>query len=80
MIIQAEISLYPLGEGSLARRIEGFVSFLESAGLKPQTGRMSTLVVGESDELFRALQQAFEADAAQGATVMLVKVSNACPL
>ncbi|MHB8772896.1 MAG: YkoF family thiamine/hydroxymethylpyrimidine-binding protein [Syntrophales bacterium] len=80
MMIQAEISLYPLGETSLSTRINGFVARLQQSGLAVEAGRMSTLVSGESATVFRALQDAFEADAGRGATVMTVKVSNACPL
>ena len=80
MMIQAEISLYPLGEAKLSTRIKGFVASLQRSGLTVELGRMSTVISGESATVFRALQDAFESDAAHGGTVMTVKVSNACPL
>ena len=80
MMIQAEISLYPLGETKLSTRIEGFVANLERSGLTVEVGRMSTVISGESAAIFKALQDAFESDATRGGTVMTVKVSNACPL
>ena len=80
MMIQAEISLYPLGETRLSTRIDGFVALLRQSGLTVDVGRMSTFVAGESAAFFPALQDAFESDAVRGGTVMTVKVSNACPL
>ncbi len=79
-MIQAEISLYPLGETKLFTRIKGFVESLQRSGLTVEVGRMSTVISGESAAVFKALQDAFESDAARGGTVMTVKVSNACPL
>ena len=79
-MIQAEISLYPLGGMRLSTRIKRFVASLERSGLTVEVGRMSTIISGESATVFRALQNAFESDAACGGTVMTVKVSNACPL
>ena len=79
MMIQAEISLYPLGETKLSTRINGFVTSLQRSGVTVEVGRMSTVMSGESDAVFTALQDAFESDAARGATVMTVKMSNACP-
>lgn len=80
MMIQAEISLYPLGETGLSTRIDGFVAGLERSGLTVEPGRMSTVISGESAKVFAVFQDAFESDAACGGTVMTVKVSNACPV
>jgi hypothetical protein len=41
---------------------------------------MSTLVTGETDVVFAALREGFEAVAATGHVVMTVTVSNACPV
>jgi len=41
---------------------------------------MSTIVWGEADKLFRALKDAFDATAALGEVVMVITLSNACPL
>jgi len=40
---------------------------------------MSTLIVGESDGVFRAVKGAFQTLAAEYDVVMDLKVSNACP-
>jgi hypothetical protein len=39
---------------------------------------MSTLVSGESDDLFDALRDGFERAVATGGVVMTVTISNAC--
>jgi uncharacterized protein YqgV (UPF0045/DUF77 family) len=79
MRVQAEISLYPLRERDLLPSIEEFVSVLREQGLDLQMGAMSTLAVGESSVLFRAIEEAFERVAAHGACVLIGKYSNACP-
>jgi len=79
MKIQAEISLYPLGERDPLRAIDGFVSVLRVEGLKPRMGTMSTIVVGESETVFAAVAKAFEAVAAEHRCVLVAKYSNAFP-
>jgi hypothetical protein len=41
---------------------------------------MSTVVTGEAAAVFAALQEAFGCVAARGQVVMMVTVSNACPV
>lgn len=79
MNIQAEISLYPLGEPDLLPAIEEFLDVLRSQGLKPRMGTMSTSVVGDSTVLLPAIARAFEQVAAHHRCVLIVKYSNACP-
>ena len=79
MIVQAEVSLYPLGETDLGPRIEGFIKSMEDAGLEVEMGRMSSILTGECAVIFEALSRAYERDAGQGMSVMTIKVSNACP-
>jgi len=43
-------------------------------------GTMSSRISGECKDLFHALSSAFEDIAPQGEIVLIVKVSNACPL
>lgn len=80
MIISAQVSLYPLGQESLSPRIGEFCARLRRAGLEPAVGPMSTVVAGEADALFPALQAAFVEAAEAGPVVMALTVSNACPL
>jgi uncharacterized protein YqgV (UPF0045/DUF77 family) len=80
VIVQAEISLYPLGESEYGMRIESFIEKLEESGLDLESGKMSTIISGECGDVFRVLSDAYEADIATGASVMTIKVSNACPV
>jgi uncharacterized protein YqgV (UPF0045/DUF77 family) len=79
MTVSAQISLYPLRQERLGPTIEAFRLALERHGFEAQVGPMSTLVIGESDRIFRALQHGFEAAAEGRQVAMLVTVSNACP-
>jgi uncharacterized protein YqgV (UPF0045/DUF77 family) len=80
MGISAQVSLYPLGQSDLAPAIEAVWEALRTHGLAPQPGAMSTLVQGEDQTVFAALRDAF-ADATQfGGAVMVITVSNVCPV
>lgn len=80
MIVQAEVSLYPLRTPSLGEPIASFLERLESAGLEIEAGPMSSTVVGESGEVFAALADAFGHVARDCHVVLSAKVSNACPM
>jgi uncharacterized protein YqgV (UPF0045/DUF77 family) len=58
----------------------GAVKALESNGLQPEIGAMSTAVTGEAKDVFGALHEVFDRAAATGHVVMTVTVSNACPI
>jgi uncharacterized protein YqgV (UPF0045/DUF77 family) len=78
--VSAQISLYPLRQESLGPAIEAFRRALEREGLAPEVGAMSTVVTGETDQVFRALQQAFGEAAARGPVALVLTLSNACPM
>ncbi len=80
MIVSAQISLYPLRQERLSPVIRGLQDALTAAGLQPVVGPMSTLVTGETELVFAALREGFDAVAATGHVVMTVTVSNACPV
>jgi uncharacterized protein YqgV (UPF0045/DUF77 family) len=77
--VAAQISVYPLRQARLGPAVEAVRRALARRGLATEVGRMSTLVEGDCGELFAALGEAFERAAAEGAVVMTVAVSNACP-
>jgi len=79
-MISAQISVYPLRQEHLSPTIDIVTSTLEAHGLNPERGTMSTLVTGETETVFTALQEAFRRAAATGHVVMAVTVSNACPI
>lgn len=73
MLIQAEISLYPLGEPDLTLVIHAFLKDLERPGIQIETGPLSSVVSGESEVLFAALREAFERSSAAGRRALVVK-------
>jgi len=79
MKVQAEISLYPLRQEELAGPIRHFLEVLENNIPDVETGPMSSLVLGDSHDVFEALRKAFEQVAARYEVVMTAKISNACP-
>lgn len=78
MTVQAEISVYPFGEADLSPAIEDFVGVLREQGLDPKMGSMSTIVAGESQVVFSAIEKAFALVAAAHRCAVIVKYSNAC--
>jgi len=80
MNVQAEISLYPLRTSDLGHAIESLLDELKAAGLAAQPGNMSSTVAGDVDAVFSTVGAAFKAVAENGQVVLVMKVSNACPL
>jgi uncharacterized protein YqgV (UPF0045/DUF77 family) len=80
MIISAQVAIYPLRQEQLTPAITAVSRALEAAGLRPEVGAMSTMVIGEAAIVFRALEEAFAEAGAIGHVVMTVTVSNACPV
>lgn len=78
--ISAQISLYPLGQNDLAPAIQAVIDTLHEHGLACEVGTMSTVVWGDDQVVFAALQEAYRRAVACGPAVLQVTVSNACPL
>ena len=80
MDVAAQISLYPLRQPGLSSVIERALVVFREHELKVTPGSMSTVVSGDYDRMFDALKQAFLQAAEQGEIVMIVTLSNACPV
>lgn len=78
--LTAQVSLYPLRQEHLSPAIDAALALWRERGLDVRPGAMSTLIAGEEATVWEALRAAFAAAAACGETVMVVTVSNACPL
>mgnify|MGYP001820996264 CR=1 FL=1 len=78
-VISAQISLYPLRQASIGPPVREAVRVLRQRGLETRIGEMSTLVWGEEQAVFAALEDAFHQATEHGDTVMAVTLSNACP-
>lgn len=79
MVVQAEVSLYPLKTEDLNEAIGVFVSGLQSKPIQVTPGTMSTLVTGEMRETLTAICEAFTETAENHQVVLVLKASNACP-
>ena len=71
MNVQAEISLYPLGEKDIGPRIEKFISGLAVDGIEVQAGPMSTIISGGCEAVFAVIAQAYEKDINSGRSVSI---------
>jgi uncharacterized protein YqgV (UPF0045/DUF77 family) len=80
MIISAELSLYPLGINNFGLPVNTFIDELKKFNIEVQPGSMSTLVIGNSDEIFKAIHAAFEAVSHDTNVALITKISNACPI
>lgn len=80
MVISTQISIYPLRQEHLSPAIESVRRALKVRNLQPVVGPMSTVVTGEVEVVFAALQEAFVQAATTGHVVMTLTVSNACPV
>ena len=80
MQISAQISLYPLKQERLSPAIERAWKILEESQLGLKKGEMSTVVSGETEEVFRAIKEVFLKAAELGPVSMVATFSNACPI
>jgi uncharacterized protein YqgV (UPF0045/DUF77 family) len=80
MTASAQIAIYPLRQEHLTPAIDTVSQALRDHGLQPETGPMSTYVIGEDEAVFAALRDAFAKASATGHVVLTVTVSNACPI
>jgi uncharacterized protein YqgV (UPF0045/DUF77 family) len=78
--ISAQVSLYPLRQPNLGPAIAEALEIFRARGLDVQPGTMSTVVAGDADVVFDCLKAAFQSAAALGDVVMVVSLSNCCPL
>jgi uncharacterized protein YqgV (UPF0045/DUF77 family) len=80
MALTAQVSLYPLRQPHLSAAIHKALDVFRSQGLEVVPGTMSSLVTGEDEAVFAALKEAFQTMSQQGDVVMVVTLSNACPV
>jgi len=80
MFLSAQISLYPLRQPDLSPAIDDAITVLNKHGLDVAPGTMSTVVSGEDENLFAALRDIYRQSVGRGEVVMVVTLSNACPV
>jgi uncharacterized protein YqgV (UPF0045/DUF77 family) len=77
--VSAQLSIYPLRKPSLSMTIDAALRVMKDSGLKLIPGSMSTLILGEANQIWKALEKVFSEASEQGEVVMIVTMSNACP-
>ena len=80
MFLAAQMSLYPLRQTHLSPAISIAANILKEHGLEVSSGPMSSLVSGDDEALFAAIKDIFRKSSDQGDMVMVVTISNACPV
>jgi len=80
MYLEADVSLYPLAEEHLQHPVHDFVELIEKHGCSVENGPMSSIVKGESEQLFEALRQGYEQAALKSGCLLIIKICNVCPL
>ena len=80
MFLAAQISLYPLRQSHLSPAISNAVGILREHGLEVSPGTMSSLASGDDEALFAAIKDIFRKSSERGDVVMVVTLSNACPV
>lgn len=80
MFLSAQISIYPLRQEHLSPAINKAVDIFKEHKLEVDSGPMSSVVSGDDEALFAAIQDIFRKNSEQGDIVMVVTFSNACPV
>jgi uncharacterized protein YqgV (UPF0045/DUF77 family) len=80
MTVEVEVSLYPLTDEYLEHPVHDFVELLQEHGCTVEITPMSSIVTGESSQVFEALRVGYESAAKKSGCVLLVKACNVCPL
>ena len=80
MNVELEVSLYPLTEEFLEHPVQDFVEVLEQHGCNVSHTPLSSIVTGESRNVFEALRVGYEQASEKSGCVLIVKACNACAL
>lgn len=78
--VSVQVSLYPIGQEDLGPAIREVWNALDAHGLKYTPGPMSTLTWGDDDTVLEALKDGFRRASEFGPAVMVMTLTNACPL
>jgi len=80
MQISPQISLYPLKQEKLSPTTETACKIQEENELDLKKGERSTVVRGEAEKVFAAINEVFLRSAEKGPLSMVVTFYNACPI
>jgi uncharacterized protein YqgV (UPF0045/DUF77 family) len=77
-MISAEISFYPLGEENYKEIINQFLEEINKSGLKFSVNHMSTIIIGEPDDIFDFLKKTFKKFSENHKCILKATFSNSC--
>ncbi len=80
MIVSVQFSVYPLRDTHLSPAIEKAVKILRDFKLPVDTGSMSSVTYGNSETVFKAFQKIYDELAGDAHIVIMMTISNACPV
>ncbi len=80
MAVSAQVSLYPLGQQDIGPPVEAAIAGFRRHPVTVWEGPMSTMLAGELDDVLAAVRDAFASAAETGEAVMVVTLSNGCPV
>ena len=80
MFLAAQVSIYPLRQQGLSPAIDKALGIFRQHGLEVAPGVMSSVVSGDDEALFAAIKEVFQQTSEQGEVVMIITISNACPV
>jgi len=79
MIISAEISYYPLSD-DYTTPIDHFIQALSKSNIKVETGKMSTTLTGDYNEIMELVTESMDALMQKYPSIFNIRISNACPV
>jgi uncharacterized protein YqgV (UPF0045/DUF77 family) len=79
-VTSAQISLYPLRQESIGDVIAHALAACDRHHVELIPGPTSTVIRGTADQVFEALRDAYDAACSHGDAVLVVAISNACPV
>ena len=80
MFLAAQVSMYPLRQPRLSPAIDKALSIFGQHDLEVAPGAMSSVVSGDDEALCAAIKEVFQQTSEQGEVVMIITLSNACPV
>ena len=80
MFLSAQMSIYPFRQEHLSPAIKRAAEILKEHEIEVNSGPMSSVVSRDDEALFAAIKDIFRESSEQGGMVMVVKLSNACPV
>jgi uncharacterized protein YqgV (UPF0045/DUF77 family) len=74
-----QLSVYPLRQAHLGPAVRAAVGAAAAEGVDVRVGRLSTLVSGDEETVFRALRAAYAAARPHGPVVVVATLSSGLP-